>query len=76
MFIVAPILGGGGGVQCLIIVLLFRTLFHSSLAIILMGKRELVALLISFLMSCDCKCALVVPHGAMGWSAVCDCGIY
>ena len=34
---------------------------HSSIAIILMGKRELVALLL--------------PRGAMGLSAVCDCGI-
>ena len=23
-------------------------------------------------MSCDCSLAL--PHGTMGWSAVCDCG--
>ena len=37
---------------------------HSSFAIILMGKRELVALL---------KFAL--PRSAMGLSAVCDCGI-
>ena len=42
----------------------------SSLAIILMGKRQLVALLI---LSCDCCVAL--PRGAMGLSAVCDCGI-
>ena len=26
-------------------------------------------------MSCYCKCSLALPHGAMGWSAVCDCGI-
>ena len=44
----------------------------SSFAIILMGKRELVALFV-FLVSRDCCVAL--PHGAMGWSAVCDCGI-
>ena len=29
--------------------------------------------LIVFLMSCDCKYS--VAHGAVGWSAVCDCGI-
>ena len=47
---------------------------HSSLAIILMAKMELVALLsLSFLVSPDCLKALLL--GAMGLSAVCDCGI-
>ena len=47
---------------------------HSSIAIILMGKRELVALLsLSFLVSCDGCVAL--PRGAMGLSAVSDCVI-
>ena len=42
----------------------------SSFAIILMWKRELVALLGSS------WCNFVaLPHGALGWSAVCDCGI-
>ena len=27
------------------------------------------------LMSCYCKCPVAPPHGAVGWSAVCDCGI-
>ena len=26
-------------------------------------------------MSCYCKCSVALPHGAVGWSAVCDCGI-
>ena len=26
-------------------------------------------------MSCSCKCSVVSPHGAVGWSAVCDSGI-
>ena len=26
-------------------------------------------------MSCYCKCSVAYPHGAMGWSAVRDCGI-
>ena len=33
------------GVLCLVLVLLFSTLYQSSYEIILMGKRELVALL-------------------------------
>ena len=45
---------------------------HSSFAIILMGKRELVALFV-FLVSRDGCVAL--PRGAMGLSVVCDCGI-
>ena len=31
--------------------------------------------LIVFLMSCDCWRSVALPHGAVGWSAVCDCGI-
>ena len=26
-------------------------------------------------MYCYCKCSLALPHAAVGWSAVCDCGI-
>ena len=26
-------------------------------------------------MSFDCKCPVSLPHGAVGLSAVCDCGI-
>ena len=26
-------------------------------------------------MSCDSQCSVALPHGAVGWSAVCDCGI-
>ena len=47
---------------------------HSSIAIILMGKRELVALL-----NLSSWCLVMVatlPHGAMGLSAVCDCGTW
>ena len=42
----------------------------SSFTIMLKRKRELVALL---LLSYGCLVAL--PHDAVGWSAVCDCGI-
>ena len=43
---------------------------HSSFAITLMGKRELVALL-----SLSRECCVALPCGAIGLSAVCDCGI-
>ena len=42
LFIVAPL---ACGVLCLVLVLLFSTLWPSSFAFIFMGKRELVALL-------------------------------
>ena len=44
----------------------------SSFAIILMGKRELVSLLS---LSSWCLVIVALPRGAMGLSAVCDCGI-
>ena len=30
---------------------------------------------IALRMSCYCICSVNLPHGAVGWSAVCDCGI-
>ena len=48
----------------------------SSFAIILKRYRKLVALLFFVLwMSCYSKCSVALLHSAMGWSAVCDCGI-
>ena len=35
-----------------------------------MGKRELVALL-----CLSSLCVVALPHSAVSWSAVCDCGI-
>ena len=26
-------------------------------------------------MYCNYKCSVALPHGAVGWAAVCDCGI-
>ena len=43
---------------------------HSSFAIILMGKRELAALL-----SLSRDCCVTLPRDAMGLSADFDCGI-
>ena len=47
---------------------------HSVLAIILKGERELVALL-GFVFQVSRDCYVALPRGAMGLSAVCDCGI-
>ena len=57
-----------------VILLLFVVCYpHSSFAIILMGKRELVAVLVCLPGVSDCWMAL--PRDATGLSAVCDCGI-
>ena len=64
------------GVLCLVNVLLFGTLCPSSFAIILMGEeRACWSTLTVFLVYCDSQCSVALPHGAMGWSVVCDCGI-
>ena len=34
-------------------------------------RNDLIVLRIS----CCCKCSVTLPHGAVGWSALCDCGI-
>ena len=48
----------------------------SGFAIISLGKRELISLL---LLCCECHDtgyrSLTLLRGAMGWSVVCDCGI-
>ena len=48
----------------------------SGFAIILLEKRELVALLL-LCSECPfrCYCHLSLPQGAVGWSVVCACGI-
>ena len=51
---------------------------HSSFEIILKRKRKLVALLVYNIVLqifCYCKISVALPHGAVGLSAVCDCGI-
>ena len=64
------------GVLCWVLHLLFSTLAPSSFAIILMGMKEVVALLY---LSSWCLVAVSVmwlfPNGAMGLCAVSDCGI-
>ena len=43
----------------------------SKFAIMLTSKIELIV----FLVCCDYKCFLTLPHGAMDWFAMCGCGI-
>ena len=45
----------------------------SSLAITLLRKKEIESAL--HLLCCGCLCSVSLPHGAVGWSAVCDGGI-
>ena len=63
----------------LLSLLCFALLYvHFSFASILKRKRKLVALLLlSYRLQIYCyyKCSVAFPHGAVGWSAVCDCCI-
>ena len=60
------------GVLCFVLVFQNAVLsINSSFAIT--RERELVAV---YLQSCDCKRSVSLPHGVVGWSAVCDCGIF
>ena len=59
------------GVLCLSLMCYALLCVISSFAIILKRKRKLVALL---LLSCGCL-VTALPQGAVGWSAVRDCGI-
>ena len=57
-------------VLCLYLFCYVLLCVHSSFAIILKRERKLVALpLLSY------RRIVVLPNGAVGWSAVCDCGI-
>ena len=47
--------------------------FLCSNAIILLVRRQLIALL--DVITCDCYCSLPIPYSAVGWSAVCYCGL-
>ena len=48
----------------------------SSFAIILTGRERAgwFAFIVLWMSYC-CKCPVALPHGAVSWSAVCDCGI-
>ena len=65
------------GVLCLSLFCCILLCFLSSFAIILKRKREKAGFFacIALWMSCYCKCSVTLPHSAVGWSAVCDCGI-
>ena len=62
------------GVLCLSLFCYALLYVLSSFAIILKRKRELVAFIV-LRMSRYCKLSVTLPHGAVGWSAKCDCGI-
>ena len=38
-------------------------------------KAGCFAIIIVPQIHCYYKCSVALPHGAVGWSAVCDCGI-
>ena len=56
-------------------VLVFITLCPFQFAIILTKKRAGCFGFVVFQMSCCCKKFVALPHGAVCWSAVFDCGV-
>ena len=63
------------GVMCLSL-FCYAFLCPSSSGIILTRRnRAGCFVLVVFLMSCGCWCSVALPHDAVCWSAVCDCGI-
>ena len=64
------------GVLCLDLFCYALLCVHSSVAIILKRNRKLVAFAIIVLqIYCYYKLSVALQHGAVGWSAVCNCGI-
>ena len=57
---------------CWLLALWYGVGVQSSLAVILVRKRVMVALRY---ICYDCLSNVSLPHVAIGWSAVCDCGI-
>ena len=64
------------GVLCLSLFCYALLCVHSNFAIILKRKRKLIALLfLSYRCIVTINCSVALPNGAVGWSAVRDCGI-
>ena len=74
LFIVLPIVCGGSVFVC---VLLCITLCAFLFCYHLEEEQKLCCFAFTVLqMSCYCKCVVALLLGALGWSAVCDCGIF
>ena len=63
------------GVLCFVLVLLFYTLCPSIFAIILMEKKCWLLFFYCLPNVLDSQFSVDLPHGAVGWSAECECGI-
>ena len=62
------------GILLLVYVSCALLCLHSSFAIILILNREMDVLFLFFLLVSR-DCCVTLPHGAMGFSAICDCCI-
>ena len=63
------------GVLCVSLFCYAFLCVHSSFEIILKRKKAGCFAIIFLYMYCYYKFSVTLPHGAVGWSAVCDCGI-
>ena len=59
------------GVLCLSLFCYALLCIHSSFE----EKKAGCFAIIVLQMYCYCKCSVALPHGAAGWSALCECGI-
>ena len=55
--------------------LLYITLCSFPFCIHLEEEARCLAIIV-LQMYCYCKCSVALSHGAVSWSAECDCGIY
>ena len=66
----------GGEVMCKFLVLLCNPFFVVMRSFRWGGDSLLLCFCCLFdVTACDCYCSLSTPHSAVGWSAVCYCGI-
>ena len=64
------------GVLCLSMFCYALLCVHSSFCNHLEEEEKAVCFAITVLqMNCYYKCSVTLPHSAVGWSAVCNCGI-
>ena len=63
------------GVLCLSLFCYALLFVHSSFAIILKEEKAVSFACIGLQMYYYYRCSVARPHGAVGWSAVCACGI-
>ena len=64
------------GTVCFVLVFVMHYSHEVSFLVLQSSWRERESWLLDFnCLPCGCQCSVALPRGAMGWSAVCVCGI-